>query len=125
MFSATFRYALICLLDLAAADQGVQANVIASRHNLSGRYLAIVLAELKRLGVVVSQKGRQGGYRLTRPAAEINLLRLYQGLAGSGNDPISSTLEGAAEVEVADRWLQEIEGRWKAELARTSLNDLR
>lgn len=73
MFSVTFRYSLISLLELAASQEGVQASVIASRHHLYGRYVANVLAERKRLGLVVSQKGRHGGYRLTRPVADIDL----------------------------------------------------
>lgn len=121
VFSVTFRYALISLLEIAAATEGLQAGVIASRHNLSGRYLSNVLSDLKRLGLVTSQKGRKGGYQLARPASEINLLMLYQGLAGGeeGAEPC-----GEGTKCRADQWLETVEQRWRGELINTNLADV-
>ena len=50
MFSATFRYALISLLEIAGSEDGVNTAVIAQRHNIPGTYLANVLRDLRRLG---------------------------------------------------------------------------
>lgn len=138
VFSVTFRYALISLLEIARAGEGLRASTIAERHNLSVRYLANVLTDLKRLGLVTSQKGRHGGYVLGRAPEQINLLVLQQGLAGSGRsqaaegtpgsqrrdgNPPESWRSGGGSME-ADRWLTAMENRWHQELANTTLVDI-
>lgn len=120
MFSATFRYALISLLDIADAADGVNTVTIAQRHGIPGTYLAKVLGDLLRLGFIVSLKGRRGGYRLAKPAEQIDLLAMQRCLAGSvgSEGPTSSVVVGA------ELWLQTIEQRWQQELATTTLLDV-
>jgi Rrf2 family protein len=76
LFSTTFRYSLISLVELARETRILQARQIAERFGLSPNYLSVVLRDLRRLGLVESIKGNRGGYRLLRPAEEINLLEL-------------------------------------------------
>ncbi len=127
MFSTTFRYALICLLELAQAEETLQAARIAKKFDLSPHYLSVVLRELRRLGLIESQKGNRGGYRLLVPAEAINLLFLHRSLAGSAPysevDLDPATKNGPPQ-RAADRWLQEVAQRWSAELAATTLRDL-
>lgn len=118
MFSATFRYALIGLLEIPSSEAGLNGTDIARRHSISTTYMANVLSELKRLGIVHSRKGRYGGYTLSCLLDEINLLALHQGLAGSHFAPEQ---EPTTPVE---RWLWQLEARWQAELAATTLSDL-
>lgn len=118
MFSTTFRYSLISLLELAESEEFLQANRIARKFQLSQHYLSVVLRDLRRLGLVESQKGNRGGYRLLRSADGINLLDLYRSLAGSGHEP-------ASQGSRADAWLDGIEQRLTAELAGSTLADLR
>jgi len=141
VFSSTFRYGLICLLELAGADALLQAGAIAQRHQLSQHYLSVVLADLRRLGLVRSQKGKSGGYRLIRQPSEVNLLFLYRALAGSAQAEagLMDGVEGdgvdrpavaepapppIAPGSAADAWLLAISRRWSAELEATSLADL-
>lgn len=133
MFSTTFRYGLISLLELAGTGELLQAGTIAQRHQLSQHYLSVVLADLRRLGLVHSQKGKNGGYRLVRPPDEVNLLFLYRALAGStavdqargGVDaPQSADQNRHAPGHQADAWMTTISRRWSAELEATSLADL-
>ena len=118
MFSATFRYALISLLEIASSEAGLNGTDIARRHNISTTYMANVLSDLRRLGFVSSRKGRYGGYSLSRLPEEITLLAIHQGLAGSPLTP-EQNAENPAEC-----WLLQLEARWQAELARTTLADL-
>lgn len=118
LFSATFRYALIGLLEIASSETGLNGTDIARRHHISTTYMANVLSDLKRLGFVDSRRGRYGGYTLCRLPQEINLFVLHQGLAGS---PLTPALETATPAE---RWLWQLEARWQAELAETTLADL-
>jgi Rrf2 family protein len=138
VFSTTFRYGLISLLELAGADELLQAGTIAARHQLSQHYLSVVLGELRRLGLVQSHKGKHGGYRLVRPPSDVTLLFLYRALAGSpavdtsqaegdSADPGPAVL-GAGGLpssgSIADAWLLAVAQRWSAELEATSLADL-
>jgi Rrf2 family protein len=118
LFSATFRYALLSLHEIAAADTSLKAAEIAALHNIPSSYLNNVLFELRRLGFVTSKTGSRGGYHLAVPPQEINLRRLHQGLAGAAG------LDRQADAAGALLWLHQIEDRWLDELERTSLTDV-
>ena len=118
MFSATFRYALVSLHEIAAAETSLKAAEIAALHNIPSSYLNNVLFELRRLGFVTSKTGSRGGYQLAVPPQEINLRRLHQGLAGA------TGLDRQADAVGTFLWLQQVEDRWLAELERTSLADV-
>lgn len=122
MFSITFRYSLISLVELAREARILQTRQIATRFELSPHYLSVVLRDLRRLGLMESLKGNQGGYRLLRPAEEINLLELYRSLAGSDDNGIQG--ETSPERSTADAWLQNLAERWSRDLEAVSLLDL-
>ena len=122
MFSITFRYSLISLVELAREARILQTRQIATRFELSPHYLSVVLRDLRRLGLMESLKGNQGGYRLLRPAEEINLLELYRSLAGSDDNGIQG--ETSPERSTADAWLQNLAERWSWDLEAVSLLDL-
>jgi DNA-binding IscR family transcriptional regulator len=87
----------------------------------------VVLREMRRLGLIESQKGNRGGYRLLQSAAQINLLALHRSLAGSPAEQAAatdSTTKSGPPQGTADRWLKGVAQRWSSELAATSLADL-
>ena len=110
-------------MGLSRSQGLMQASTIASQFNLSQHYLSAVLRELCRLGLVDSQKGKYGGYRLTCQLDQVNLLMLYRSLAGSAQvgDGESETRSEIAQAEI---WLQQVAERWSQELAATTLADL-
>jgi Rrf2 family protein len=57
------------------------------------RFLAHVLTDLVRAGLVVGTPGRNGGYRLATPPAEIDLLRVVDAVEERG-DPARCVLRG-------------------------------
>jgi Rrf2 family cysteine metabolism transcriptional repressor len=69
------EYGLLALLDLALFSNGlpVQAKQIAERQGIPKQYLDQLMMSLKRAGLVLSSRGRQGGYQLARPANTISL----------------------------------------------------
>lgn len=78
------RYALRLMLDIAAHDSGepVRIKEIASRQEISAKYLEQIVAIFSKAGYVKSIRGPQGGYRLTRKPEEYSLgdiLRLTEG----------------------------------------------
>lgn len=84
MISQKAKYALRALSALARAEAGepLQISDIADRQNIPKKFLEQILLDLKRNGLVTSRRGKQGGYLLLRPAAEITygeVLRLIDG----------------------------------------------
>lgn len=82
--SAKAEYAMRALLTLAAEprDGALTAERLASAQSLPVKFLENILVELRRGGLVRSQRGPEGGYRLARPATEItvaDVLRLVDG----------------------------------------------
>jgi Rrf2 family transcriptional regulator, nitric oxide-sensitive transcriptional repressor len=75
MVSQTAEYALRAVVVLAAdPDTPHTAQTIAARSAVPPDYLIKVLQPLVRVGLVTAQRGRGGGFLLTRPPAEISIL---------------------------------------------------
>jgi Rrf2 family protein len=77
-------YALKALCHLADAYQRglVKIHEIAVDEELPEKFLESILVTLKNARIVVSQRGREGGYRLRRPPAEImvgEVIRIVDG----------------------------------------------
>lgn len=75
MFSTTLEYALRAVTWLAARPgEGMTAGRIAEATQVPEDYLSKVLQQLVKGDVLVSQRGRHGGFQLARPAGEISML---------------------------------------------------
>jgi Rrf2 family protein len=83
--SARTDYALRAMLELAAAPEGalVKADDIANAHGIPIRFLLNILTELRHAGIVDSQRGSVGGYRLARPANTITLAEVVRAVGAS------------------------------------------
>jgi Rrf2 family protein len=75
MLSKTSEYALRAVLYLAreSREVPVPAGDIAAALDVPANYLSKILHTLSRAGVVRSERGPGGGYRLARPADSISL----------------------------------------------------
>jgi len=78
--SARLDYALRALAALATEDGPVTAALLAERQGASVGYVAAILHELRREGILVNARGRRGGYRLARPASEISVADVVSAL---------------------------------------------
>src|SRR5206468_4629023 len=75
MLSKKAKYALRALLvlaDHAGEAAPVPISTIAGRERISRKFLEAILVELRDSGLLDSQRGRHGGYRLARPPDEIS-----------------------------------------------------
>ena len=68
MISTKGRYALRVMLDLAQqqADTYIPLSEIAERQGISIKYLEIILKALVKENILQGQRGKGGGYKLTR-----------------------------------------------------------
>jgi Rrf2 family protein len=69
------RYAVMAMADLAKHGGGaaVPLSAISERQLISLAYLEQLFAKLRRAGLVESERGRSGGYRLARVADAITV----------------------------------------------------
>lgn len=80
-------YAVRAMLAIARHDGGaapLSTRLIAAEMDIPVGFLAHVLGDLVRAGLVIGTTGRAGGYRLSRPAAEIDLLQVVDAIEGDG-----------------------------------------
>lgn len=82
-------YAVRAALAIVLLDDGrpVSARRIAERMDIPSRFLAHVLTDLVRAGVVVGTAGRKGGYRLAAPPETLDLLRVVDAVEERGDPP--------------------------------------
>jgi Rrf2 family protein len=81
--SAKADYAARALVELARdSARPLTCEAIASSQEIPFRFLKSVVGELRRGGLVRSQRGCEGGYWLSRPAAEITLLDVVRAVDG-------------------------------------------
>ncbi|MET7941855.1 RrF2 family transcriptional regulator [Streptomyces sp. NPDC059944] len=81
--SAKADYATRALLELAREPaRPLTCEAIASSQQIPFRFLKSVVGELRRAGLVRSQRGCEGGYWLGRPAGEVTLLDVVRAVDG-------------------------------------------
>ncbi|MGW5655575.1 RrF2 family transcriptional regulator [Streptomyces humi] len=81
--SAKADYATRALLELAREPgRPLTCEAIASAQQIPFRFLKSVVGELRKAGLVRSQRGCEGGYWLGRPADDITLLEVARAVDG-------------------------------------------
>ncbi len=98
------------LCTLAGAKGEPQtAEALARSQNLPPKFLESILNDLRRASLLVSQRGAEGGYRLSRPASSITVAQVMRPLDGPlaevrGLRPEAASYEGDAE-HLQDVWV--------------------
>ena len=87
MLSQRTRYTIRALLHLADrhGEGPVQMSEIAQKQNIPPKFLTVMLSQMIREGLVMSRRGREGGYWLARPPEQISygeIVRLTRGSLG-------------------------------------------
>jgi Rrf2 family protein len=112
--SARVDYAMRALLELAAAQRTnpralLKGDAIAETHDIPTKFLVGVLTTLRTAGILQSMRGRDGGFRLAKPAADIRVADVMRALEGPlaevrGERPEETEYLGAAE-HLRDLWI--------------------
>src|ERR1700739_1906372 len=84
MLSPKARYALRALVELAreGPDRQLTAGEIAVRADAPRKFLEAILFEMARRGLVISRRGKFGGYVLSRPAEDISFAQVIRVIDG-------------------------------------------
>lgn len=104
------------LLELTAAMKSssgyVKGDAVATAQGIPAKFLEGILGQLRTSGLVLSQRGSEGGYRLARDPSAITVADVVRALDGPlaavrGLPPENSDYKGAAqhliEVWIATR----------------------
>lgn len=124
-------YALKALIHLAEAHERglVKIHAIAEEESIPVKFLESILVALKHGRLVSSERGRDGGYRLRRPPAEIlvgEVVRLIDGPLAPFGDAVELAHRVRTEPRHAGLFelFLEVRNSAAAILDHTSLADL-
>jgi Rrf2 family protein len=83
MLTKKSKYGLKALLLLAKnEDQLLHISRLSMEENIPLKFLQGILLELKNHGVLYSKRGKEGGYKLARPAKDITFGQIMRILDG-------------------------------------------
>lgn len=85
MLTSKAKYALRAMLDLAAQSpdgKPIFIAEIAERQAIPRRFLEGILLEMRRHGLVVSFRGKAGGYALARPPEQVTFAEVIRAIDG-------------------------------------------
>jgi len=104
-------YAARAVLGLAkhyASGSALRVDDLAAEQQLPSNYLVQILIELKAQGIARSLRGKEGGYMLARPPAEITLADVLRAVHGTVFDtPALSDSESPSELRQTWQKLQQ------------------
>ena len=121
-------YAVRAALELAIAGGGpLKREQIAQAQAIPLAFLQNILMELRHAEIVEAQRGRDGGFRLARPANEITVADIVRAVSGPlatirGMRPQSVDYNAAAEP-LQEVWIA-VRANIRAILERVTLADL-
>jgi Rrf2 family protein len=126
--TAKVDYAVRAMCELAGEGGGpVRGERLASGQSIPQSFLENILHELKRAGLVATQRGVDGGYRLAKPASEISVADIIRAVEGPladvrGARPDSLAYEGSAKP-LRDVWLA-VRANLRAVLEHVTVADI-
>ncbi len=121
--TAKSRYAVVGMAELSrSGERPVPISTVAERRDIPVQFLEQLFSTLRRAGLLISQRGVKGGFRLARPADQITVLEVVQALDGrigdeateaggiwaDGVEALRGVFAGATIADVARR--EEAEG---------------
>ncbi|HET7735472.1 MAG TPA: Rrf2 family transcriptional regulator [Nocardioidaceae bacterium] len=118
--SAKSDYALRALIELASRDEGspVSAEELGKLQEIPHGFLQAILADLRRAGVVMSQRGQSGGWRMARDADSVTVADVIRAVDG----PLVSVYGLRPEAVEYNESAEVLQHVWIA--ARSSLREV-
>ncbi|MBI2708935.1 MAG: Rrf2 family transcriptional regulator [Actinobacteria bacterium] len=135
--TAKADYAVRACLELARhADPALAGRTcrpltghsVAEAQAIPAKFLEGILADLRRSGIVRSQRGAEGGYRLARAAKEIaiaDIIRAVEGPLADVRGIRPDALDWGGDLEVVQRMWVAVRASLRSVLERVTLADLR
>ena len=132
--SAGVEWALHCCSVLSTASAPVPAHRLAELHGVSKTYLAKHLQALSKAGLIHAVEGRDGGYELSRPAADVTVYDVVRAVDGPEaafrcteirqQGPLPTTGEACKVPCGIAKVMADAERAWRDSLRRVTIGDL-
>ena len=118
--SAKSDYALRALIEIARASDrtAISAEELGRRQDIPHGFLQAILADLRRAGVVISQRGQSGGWKMSRSPEQVSVADVIRAVDG----PLVSVHGDRPEAVAYNEVAQTLQLVWIA--ARSSLRDV-
>ena len=118
--SAKSDYALRALIEIARhTEEGpVSAETLGRLQDIPHGFLQAILADLRRAGIVMSQRGQSGGWRMGRTAEDVSVADVIR----AGDGPLVSVYGLRPEAVEYNETAGVLQHVWIA--ARRSLRDV-
>ena len=118
--SAKSDYALRALIEMAtrADSAAVSAEELGRLQDIPRNFLQAILADLRRAGIVLSQRGQSGGWKLARVAGDVSVADVIRAVDG----PLVSVYGLRPEAVEDNESAEVLQHVWIA--ARRSLRDV-
>ena len=126
--TAKADYAMRAIVEISVAPDGrAKAEQIASTQDIPLGFLRGILTDLRRSGLIVSQRSANGGFRLARPASEITIAEVVRSVEGPlalvrGLRPTELDYPGAT-APLRDVWIA-LRANLRAVLDHTTIADV-
>lgn len=129
-FSQRTEYALKALVELGkrGTSSPVPSREIAKAQRIPERFCEQVLADLRKAGLITSQRGAAGGVRLAREPSQLSVSEVVEVMEGAvvtqaTLDPFDDEARAQAHSAIQELWL-EMQITIRDRLASVSLADL-
>jgi Rrf2 family protein len=107
--TAKADYAVRAMVYLAGRDGSVKGEDVADAQQIPTKYLEAILGDLRAAGLLRSQRGSRGGYRLALPAEQIavaDVIRAVEGpLASVRGQPAEELEYPPSTQRLQDLWI--------------------
>lgn len=83
------EYAMRAMLELAlhaGENQASRSADIARSQSIPEKFLELILVDLRRAGLIASQRGPVGGHRLARDPSAISVGQIWRAIDGAANE---------------------------------------
>ena len=120
------HYGLVALIYMAGnIEKKVSVKEVAEKENISKRYLEQIFSAMKKSGILISVKGSQGGYLLSRSPKEITVGDVLRSLEDIENPvPKNYSIEDISYTIQKEVW-DSIDASINKIIESTSIEDLR
>ena len=131
MFSSKTYLALLVILELSRKDQTgpLTSRNLASKYNVSKRYLEVVFNNLAKSGLISSKRGIGGGYFLTADTEKLSIFDLAVAAEGglkifSGGDFLEEKGDRAGNIGSVNNFWQKMDSDIMQSLKGYIIKDL-
>lgn len=84
LYSRTTKYAILALAEFASrgTERPIPTREVAQATEIPYAFLAKIVSILRKSGILTPARGRRGGVRLSRPAADIRIVEVVRAIEG-------------------------------------------